>query len=217
MPELIKQDAASWLSKILFGVSLLFLVLGLYMLGWLVLPSPVDAVQIPISEGVLPAAPAGSGYASYSDYSLEISWPRWIRAGQEGSFQLVLRDVISDADVTSEHPAQVVLVEPSFIKFEITPAGRIQTNLSAGQDVALTWTIVGGSAGEYSGKMYVLFGFFDSGMDELVPVPLAVVDMDIRVISLWGLQFNMVIWLALVSLALWGALFILGRWVQARR
>ena len=217
MPGLTKKDAATWVSKTLFGVSLLFLGLGLYMLGWIILPSPVDAVQIPISKGALPAAPAGSGFESYSDYSFEISWPRWIRAGQERTFQLVLRDVNSESEVNTERPAQIVVVEPVFINLETTPAGRIQTNLSAGQDIVLTWTIAGGSVGEHLGKMYILFGFYDQAIDELVSVPLAVVDMDIRVISLWGLQSNMVIWLALVSLALWGATFILGRWVQVRR
>jgi hypothetical protein len=217
MSELANKDAARWVSKTLFAVSLLFLVLGLYMLGWFVLPSPVDAVQIPIAQGVLPAAPAGSGYESYSDYSLEISWPRWIRAGQERAFQMVLREVTSDTEVETEHPAQIVLVEPALVNLETSPAGRIQTNLSAGQDLVLSWTVKGGSAGEYSGKMYVLFGFYDNAIDELLPVPLAVVDMDIRVSSLWGLQSNLVIWFAMVCLALWGALFVLGRWLQVRR
>jgi hypothetical protein len=59
--------------------------------------------------------------------------------------------------------------------------------------------------------MYVSFGFIDEAQAELVAVPVAVVDLHIQVIGLWGLDSGLVIWFGLVSLVLWGALFILGR------
>jgi len=56
----------------------------------------------------------------------------------------------------------------------------------------------------------VSFGFFDADEDALTAVPVAVVDLDIQVIELWGLRSGMVIWFGFVCLALWGALFLLG-------
>jgi hypothetical protein len=57
----------------------------------------------------------------------------------------------------------------------------------------------------------VSFGFFDETLGELVPVPVAVVDFSIQVVTLWGLARGLVLWLGVVGLVLWGALFILGR------
>jgi hypothetical protein len=37
------------------------------------------------------------------------------------------------------------------------------------------------------------------------------VDLQVRVVELWGLASGLVIWLGFVSLAIWGALFLLGR------
>jgi len=41
-----------------------------------------------------------------------------------------------------------------------------------------------------------------------------VVDYDIRVISLFGMERNLVLWLGFVGVVLWGVLFVIGRAVQ---
>ena len=45
-------------------------------------------------------------------------------------------------------------------------------------------------------------------------MPVAVVDIDLTVSALWGLESQLSLWFGLVALVLWGALFILGRTVQ---
>ena len=58
--------------------------------------------------------------------------------------------------------------------------------------------------------MYLSFGFYDEAAQELVTVPVAVVDIDLTVSALWGLESQLSLWFGLVALVLWGALFILG-------
>jgi hypothetical protein len=43
---------------------------------------------------------------------------------------------------------------------------------------------------------------------------VAVVDLDVQVIELWGLSSAMVTWLGVVNLVLWGAVFVLGRGIE---
>ena len=210
------QKKKEWLSKFLYGLSLVFLAVGLYQLAWAVWPSPLDGVQLSIPKGALGGAPPGTTYASPSDYSLELSWPRWLRGGQKGKLQLVLREIGElDSDVDTESTL-VVLMEPVFPNLSVTPPGRIQANLGPGQSLDLDWDIQGEVEGAYPGKLYATFGFFDETADEMVLVPVAVVDMTVRVISLLGMERNLAIWFGLVALALWGALFVLGRFVQLR-
>ncbi len=207
------------LSQFLYTISLVFLVLGLFLLAWAVWPEPTDAIQINIPAGLLPGAPGEVNYTSLSDYALNISWPRWVRLGEVGLIHLRLTDL--DTTTLPEgatRSVQMVLVEPILHPLPITPPGSMQANLGDDQELLLTWEVTGTSRGEYGGKMFVSFGFFqeDSPMDDetqqaLVAIPVAVVDLHVRVIELWGLEPGLVIWFGLVSLVLWGALFILGR------
>jgi hypothetical protein len=210
-----KKSTKSGLSQVLFTLSLVFLALGLFQLGWAVWPSPRDAVQIVIREGILPGAPAGSSYASMAEYTLSLSWPRWFRAGQVENIQLAMVEAEDSNDVQSpKREGQIVIIEPVVSNLSLTPPGSIQTNLAAGHNLELTWDLEGQEAGEYPGKVYAAFGFYEDDLDELVSVPVAVLDINIRVISLWGMRVNMAIWLGFVGLVLWGALFVLGRLAQ---
>ena len=58
------------------------------------------------------------------------------------------------------------------------------------------------------------FAFFEPTENALVSAPVAVVDLDIQVIELWGLSSAMVTWLGIINLVLWGALFVLGRGIE---
>jgi hypothetical protein len=115
-----------------------------------------------------------------------------------------------------ERPAQIVLVEPVIPGVALEPEGRSQANLTAGQDLTLTWEVEGGAPGDYEGKVYVSFGFYDDALGELVDVPVAVVDLAFHVTALYGLEARLVLWLGLVGVALWGVLFILGRVAAGR-
>jgi len=200
-----------WLSQVLFVLSLIFLGLSLFSLGWAVWPAPSAGVQFAIPAGVLPGAPAGTTYASLADYTLNVSWPRWIRAGETGTIVVALSAVESHETQAGDRAAQVVLVEPEVLALPVEPPGRMQASLAPGQSLNLSWQVVGLLSGQYPGKLNVSFGFYDETLAELIPVPVAVVDMAIRVRSLWGLQANLVIWLGVVGLVLWGVLFVLGR------
>jgi hypothetical protein len=200
-----------WLSKALFALSLVFLSFGLVSLAWGVWPVPMDAVQFTIPAGVLPGAPAGTTYASLAEYVLNVSWPVWIRSGEMGTITVHLTEVEGAAGEAVERPAQVVLVEPVIPGVAIEPEGRSQANLAEGQALTLTWEVAGKVPGKYEGKLYISFGFYDDALGELVPVPVAVVDLAFQVRSLYGLEVRLVLWVGLAGVALWGALFIAGR------
>lgn len=212
-----KEGRGKWLGQVLYTISLGFLAFGLFNLGWAMWPAPTDAVQFEIPAGVLPATPAGETYASLSDYALSVSWPRWLRMGETGTIRVTLTDMDGE-DVSSavDRPAQVLLVEPAIAGIQVTPPGRIQANLADGQDLDLTWTVDTGLVGEHPGKVFVSFEFYDQTLAELVPVPVAVVDVAIRVTALWGMESALALWFGLVGLVLWGVMFVLGRVVQGR-
>lgn len=199
-------------SQVLYTLSLLFLALGLFTLGWAVWPAPSDAVQINIPAGALPGAPEGLAFDSLSEYELSISWPRWVRRGEVGLVHLRLTDLDHESTPTGKvRGLQVVLAEPSLFPLSLDPPGGVQANLGDDQELLLTWEVTGTERGSYPGKVYVSFGFYDDALVDLVEVPVAVVDLHIQVISLWGLEPGLVIWFGLLSLVLWGALFLLGR------
>ncbi len=205
------------LSQFLYGLSLIFLALGLFILGWAVWPVQTDAVQFNIPAGVLPGAPEGNALASLSAYELNISWPRWMRQGEPGLIHLQLVDQDQEPLPEGvERAAQVVLVEPAIFPLQVEPPGGVQANLGDDQDLTLSWQVEGQERGSYPGKIFVSFGFYDQDLAELVTVPVAVVDLHIKVIGLWGLAPGLVIWFGLVSLVVWGALFLLGRMVGVR-
>jgi len=205
-----------WLSQPLFALSLIFLLGGLFLLAWGVWPPSTDAAQLTIPAGVLPGAPTGRTYASMVDYSLSVSWPMWVRAGEEGTLEVLMTEDDPDSTGTVDRPAQIVLVEPVVAGLALDPSGRTQVNLAEGQNLDLTWTLESVQTGEYEGKVYVAFGFYDEAQGELVSVPVAVVDIAFEVASLWGLDGRLVLWFGLVGVALWGSLFVLGRAVEGR-
>jgi hypothetical protein len=205
-----------WLSRLLFILSLVFLGFGLFNLGWGMWLPPTDAVQLDIPAGVLPGAPPGATYASMADYMLNLSWQKWIRAGEKGMITLHLTEAGEEGSEAVERPAQIVLVEPVIPGVALEPEGRSQANLTAGQDLTLTWEVEGGAPGDYEGKVYVSFGFYDDALGELVDVPVAVVDLAFHVTALYGLEARLVLWLGLVGVVLWGVLFLMGRVAAGR-
>ncbi len=199
------------LSRVLYLLSLILLGFGLVSLGWAVWPAPTDARTFTIPSGTLPGAPSGKTYASLADYSLQVSWPRWIRAGDAGQIVVLLMEVDAPADEALDREAQVVLIEPSMIGLPVDPPGRVQVNLGPGAELRQNWTVAGALAGDYPGKLVTSFGYYDEALGELTSVPVAVVDFSVRVVTLWGLARGLVLWLGVVGMVLWGALFILGR------
>jgi len=200
-----------WLSRLLYGLSLIFLLLALFHLAWSVWPIPTDAIQLSIPAGVLPGAPSGEDYASLADYALSISWPRWLRVGDRGVISLRMDQSEKDVDPTKEPSVQVVLAEPVVPNLQIEPFGTVQANLGSGQDLSLQWVAEGKMNGLFPGKVFVSFGFYDETKGAQIAIPVAVVDVDIQVRSLWGLDSGMAIWFGMVGLIVWGALFLLGR------
>lgn len=206
-----------WLSRLLYALSLVTLGFALVNLGWAVWPGPTDARTFSIPAGPLPGAPSGKTYASLADYVLEVSWPRWIRAGEKGQIVVALSEAAGPAEETLDRETQVVLIEPSLAGLPVDPPGRAQVNLGPEQVLQQRWMVNGAIAGEFPGKLVVSFGFYDEVLGELVPVPVAVVGFSIQVVTLWGLARGLVLWLGVVGLALWGALLILGRVVEKER
>jgi len=205
-----------WISQGLFGLSVVFLLLGLISLAWAVWPSSTDAVQINIPAGALPATPDGTDFASLADYELSISWPRWVRLGDSGSIDVFLSGVVGQADDGTDQAIQVILIETTLQRLRVEPAGLVQHNIAPGTDLNVLLAVEAVQKGEFPGKVLVSFGFFDDENDEMVPVPVAVVDVTVQVKSWLGLETGIVIWLGFVSLVLWGVLFLLGRYMQVR-
>lgn len=205
-------------SQILYTLSLAFLAFGLFNLAWAAWPAPTDAVQITIPAGILPGAPQGTAYASLSEYALNISWTRWVRRGESGTLHLVLTDLEHETlTAGTERQAQVVLAEPALYPLHVDPLGGVQANLGDDQELLLAWEFAGEQQGSFPGKIYVSFGFYDEGSDALVVVPVAVVDIHIQVVALWGRGAGFAIGVGVASLVLWGALFVLGRLSAVRR
>lgn len=203
-----KQQKA--LSQVLFGLSLLFLLLALTILAWAVWPNASDSAQLSIPAGTLPGAPEGAGYASQADYTLTLDWPVWLRKGQAGE----LRATLVEGEALADRGTQVVLIEPALTGLTLDPPGLVQANLAAGQDLVETWQVDTSTAGDFTGKFYISFGFYDAEQEQLIAVPVAVVDIALRVTSIWGLNTQLALWFGLVALVFWGALFILGRVVR---
>jgi hypothetical protein len=203
-----KQQKA--LSQVLFGLSLLFLLLALTILAWAVWPNSSDSAQLSIPAGPLPGAPEGSGFSSQAAYTLTLDWPDWLRKGQAGE----LRASLEEENAPEGREPQVVLIEPALVGLALDPPGLVQANPAAGQDLVETWQFDTRTAGDFSGKVYVSFGFYDKEQEELIAVPVAVVDIALRITSVWGLSNQLALWIGLVALAFWGALFILGRVVR---
>jgi hypothetical protein len=206
-------------SQILYTLSLAFLAFGLFNLAWGVWPPPTDAVQITIPAGILPAAPEGTAFVSLSEYALNVSWTRWVRHGESGTLHLVLTDLKHEPLPTGiERQAQVVLAEPALYPLRSDPLGGVQATLGDDQELLLAWEVEGEQQGSFPGKIYVSFGFYDEGSDAImVTIPIAVVDIHIQVVTLWGRGAGFAIGLGIVSLVLWGALFVLGRLSAARQ
>ncbi len=203
-------------SKFLIGLSLVFFGIGLFHIGWAVWPSSTDAVQFTIPEGVLPGAPTGAGYASLADYALSISWPRWFRLGDSGSIHVFLTPT-AEPDIQPEVQAvQIVMIEMAAKNLQIEPAGRTQYNIAPDSDLTVIRSVNASQQGEFDAKVLVSFGFYDEANNEVVPIPVAVVDIDIRVIDLWGAGSGLALWFGFVGLALWGVFFLWGRFLQAR-
>jgi hypothetical protein len=140
-------------SQFLYLLSLAFLILGLFILGWAVWPIPTDAVQFNIAAGPLPGAPEGSDFPSLSDYALNISWPRWIRRDEVGLIHLRLTDLAQEPLPGNEaRGTQIVLVEPALYPLLITPPGSVQANLGDDQELLLTWEVTGVNRGISPGK-----------------------------------------------------------------
>jgi hypothetical protein len=207
---------AKWLGKGLYILSLAFLVFGLFGIGWVVWPNPTEAVIINLPEGELAGAPFGETYASLADYTLSVSWPRWLRAGEEGRISVLITEDEVDKVQVADRPVQVVSVVPAMMSLSINPTGQIQAGVGPGQDLALDWQISGSVPGDYPGEVIVSFEFYDEAIPGMVSVPVAVVDIEVKIIRLFGLQSQMVLWFGLIGLVFWGALFVLGRAVQAK-
>lgn len=210
------QHRQSWISQILFGLSVMCLLSGLVCLAWAVWPYSTDGVQIDIPAGVLPVAPEGTGYASLADYNLGVSWPRWLRLGDKGSIDVFLTGDVEAVDSSGNQMNQIVLVDITLSRLRVSPAGLVQYNLTPGADLEISRVVDADQKGEFPGKVLVSFGFYDEAKDELLPVPVAVMDILINVRSLWGLERGIVLWLGFVGLVLWGVLFLLGRYLQIK-
>jgi hypothetical protein len=198
----------------LFILSLLFLAFGLFSIGWAAWPAPLDGVTMTIPAGILPGAPPGKTYASHADYVLEVGWPRRMRLKESGNIKLFFSEVDDTSQDGIDRPVQLVIGEANLAGLPIEPTGQIQTNLGAGQDLELWWAVPGIDTGDFSGEVILSFGFFEEESPGMITVPVAVVDYDINVFSLFGMERNLVLWLGFVSLVIWGVLFVIGRAVQ---
>ena len=209
------HERGGWVSQVFFVMSLLSLGMGLFLLGWAVWPVPTDGVEIPISKGILPGAPSGTDYASLADYTLNLSWPRWLRVGDEGEIILTITSEAGTQEEEAEEDVQIVVGEPYITGLALSPPAATQASLNPGNDMGMAWKVSSDMSGEYPGKVMLSFGFYYEE-DGLYLVPVAVVDTLIIITDLWGMGSGLALWLGLVGLMMWGGFFLLGRIVQAK-
>jgi hypothetical protein len=214
MTNLKQKRRRLWLPQLLFGLSLVFLGFGLWAVGWVVWPGASDMVQYQVPAGTLPGAPTGTDYASLADYTLTVEWPKRLRLGQTGELRLTLAD--RDSDAGPAGGSQIVLVEPALFELTLDPPGMLQVNKAVGQALSPSWAVTAQSPGDYAGKVYISFGFYDADDETMAAVPVAVADVAVSVNAFFGLNAQLALWFGLVSLVLWGALFVLGRVAKGR-
>ena len=205
------------LGKVFYGLSLVFFAFGLFSLAWAIWPGGTEGIQIMIPAGVLPGSPSGESYVSLVTYELSLSWPKTLRIGDVGKIQVTLVAVEAPMEEEVGRKAQIVLVEPSIINLSLDPPGQTQANLASDQDLTLIWEVKGERRGTYPGEILVSFGFYDEAQEELIHIPVAVVDVTVRLTDLLGMGVGLALWFGVVGFALWGALFVLGRMVMASR
>lgn len=200
------------MSKGIFTLSLVCLITGLFLLAWRLRPAPAEAVETIIPKGVLPAAPQGENFASLSDYRILISWPRWIWREEIGTIGFTLTD-LDDTPVLNEQTGnvQVLSLELDLFPLFVEPQGDLQVNIADEQDLVLEWEVVGQERGVFPGKVYLSFNFFDEARQTFTSVAVAVIDIKIEVIDLWGMKPGMVTWLGFIALLLWGVFLLLSR------
>lgn len=209
MTNLSQERRRLWLPQLLFGLSLVFLGFGLWAVGWVVWPEASDRVQYQLPAGTLPGSPVDEDYASLADYTLTVEWPKRLRLGQTGKLRLTLAERDPEAE-PAEGP-QIVLVEPALFGLALDPPGLLQVSKAPGHALSPTWAVTAQSPGDYEGKVYVSFGYYDEEEELMVAVPVAVADVSVSVSAFFGLNAQLALWFGLVALVLWGALFVLGR------
>lgn len=194
------------------AVSLVCLFVSLFLLTWSLWSSPSDSAEIFIPEGFLPVTHDDARFKSQSDYSVAVSWSRWIRRGESGAIKLYLKD-LSHNNISGDQSqtVQILSVEPVLHYFSIDPPGALQVTIGDEQDLALEWSVKAERQGSFLGKVYLSFVFFDDINTSLVTLPVAVLDFNIDVIDLWGMPSSFTKWLGFSFLFLWGIFLLLAK------
>ncbi len=199
------------MNPVLSSISLVWLIFGLFLLAWRLWPPPIDANDVIIPKGDLPAAPDGEHFATISDYQITVSWPRWIRRGEKDIIKLSLIDLDHQSSA-GDHAqiVQIVSIEPIAHPLNINPQGSLQVHMGDEQNLYLEWEISGDKIGSYPGKIYFYFNFYDESNQNFIKVPAAVIDFEIKVTDLWGLTSGAALWIGFIALLFWGIFLLLA-------
>jgi len=199
-----------FIKKLPLLIGLIFLLFSAILLVWRLLPSERLEQRLTIPAGLLPASPEGLELTTHQDISLWLRWPKQIKAGDTAEVWLQ----INPGEVLESFPAnedyQIVLsAELAMIGLGQSPQGEIQTAFDESRPTTLTWQLQGDIEGEYQGALWVNLDFVDKN-GEMIEVPIAALDIQAEIKSLWGLNTISATWLGMLGLLLWGVTMIWG-------
>lgn len=191
-------------------IGLVFMLLSAILLVWRLLPSARLEQKLTIPAGLLPASPEGLELTTHQDISLCLRWPKQIKAGDTAEVWLQ----VNPGEVLESFPAdedyQIVLsAELAMIGLSQSPQGEIQTAFDESRITTLVWQLQGDIEGEYQGTLWVNLDFMDKN-GELIEVPIAALDIQSEIKSLWGLNTISATWMGMLGLLLWGGMMIWG-------
>ncbi|MFH1445914.1 MAG: hypothetical protein ABIG43_00685 [Chloroflexota bacterium] len=204
------MKSRKFIKKLPLLVGLIFLLFSAILLVWRLLPSERLEQKLTIPAGLLSASPEDLALATQQDISLCLRWPKQIKAGDTG--EVWLR--ISPGEVLESIPANedyqvVISSELVMIGLDQSPQGEIQTAFDVSRATTLTWQLQGDIESEYQGTLWVNLDFVDKS-GKTIEVPIAALDIQSELKSLWGLNTISATWLGMLGFLFWGLMMVWG-------
>ncbi len=192
----------------------ILLAISLAGLAWCYWPLSAKQESLLLSPTQLQASNLGIQLPAFllqENRRLVLSYPPVLRQGETGQVSLSWELPAPSSGSPPAAAGSSVLVETRLDLVGIfqNPAGSIDAPLSPGQAVLLQWQITGIQAGHYSGTAWSYLNpspASDSSSTDQQAAnafqPVAAQDIELQIISLFGLDFLVVKWLVASGLVL---------------
>ncbi len=198
------------LTRIPLIVGFIFLIISARFLAWRLIPASEISHAITIPAGELSGSPESAPQSINHELELRVTYPSKIRAGEEATLRLDLipeTNIISRDEPFNNNPA--IAAELSMINMSLSPQSTVSTAYSVDQPKSFTWELTAPDSGSRQGSLWVTMQFTPNEGSK-VEVPLAVWEINLGIIRLWGMNSTQVTWLAMLALLIWGGMMVLG-------